>query len=154
MTARKRSRPFKADHRCHWAGSNPYMVQYHDHEWGKPVHDDRRLFEMLLLEGAQAGLRWDTILRRREGYRRAFAEFDPVKVAKFDRHKTAALLNDAGIIRNRLKEADCQPVEKHVRRSGDEPRKPCPVTQSHEARLSVRRKHDRLCVHAGGWNGQ
>jgi DNA-3-methyladenine glycosylase I len=103
MTARKRSRPFKADHRCHWAGSNPYMVQYHDHEWGKPVHDDRRLFEMLLLEGAQAGLSWDTILRRREGYRRAFAEFDPVKVAKFDRHKTAALLNDAGIIRNRLK---------------------------------------------------
>jgi DNA-3-methyladenine glycosylase I len=79
------------------------MVQYHDHEWGKPVHDDRRLFEMLLLEGAQAGLSWDTILRRREGYRRAFAEFDPVKVAKFDRHKTTALLNDAGIIRNRLK---------------------------------------------------
>jgi DNA-3-methyladenine glycosylase I len=79
------------------------MVQYHDREWGKPVHDDRRLFEMLLLEGAQAGLSWETILRRRENYRRAFAEFDPVKVAKFDRHKTAALLNDAGIIRNRLK---------------------------------------------------
>ena len=103
MTVRKTSRPFEADHRCRWAGSKPYMVHYHDHEWGKPVHDDRRLFEMLLLEGAQAGLSWDTILRRREGYRRAFAEFDPVKVAKFDRRKTAALLNDAGIIRNRLK---------------------------------------------------
>ena len=103
MTVRKTSRPFEADRRCRWAGSKPYMVHYHDHEWGKPVHDDRRLFEMLLLEGAQAGLSWDTILRRREGYRRAFAEFDPVKVAKFDRHKKAALLNDAGIIRNRLK---------------------------------------------------
>ena len=79
------------------------MIRYHDMEWGRPVHDDRRLFEMLLLEGAQAGLSWDTILRRREGYRRAFAGFDPVKVAAFDRSKKAALLRDAGIIRNRLK---------------------------------------------------
>jgi DNA-3-methyladenine glycosylase I len=79
------------------------MIRYHDTEWGRPVHDDRRLFEMLLLEGAQAGLSWETILRRREGYRQAFAGFDPVKVARFDRAKKAALLRDPGIIRNRLK---------------------------------------------------
>jgi DNA-3-methyladenine glycosylase I len=79
------------------------MVLYHDEEWGRPVHDDRRHFEMLVLEGAQAGLSWDTILRRRDGYRRAFAGFDPVKVAQFNAKKKAALLKDAGIIRNRLK---------------------------------------------------
>ena len=79
------------------------MIRYHDTEWGKPVHDDRRLFEMLILEGAQAGLSWDTILRRREGYRQAFAGFDPSKVAAFNRTKKAALLRDPGIIRNRLK---------------------------------------------------
>ncbi len=79
------------------------MILYHDREWGRPVHADRRLFEMLLLEGAQAGLTWDTVLRRREGYRRAFAGFDPVKVAQFDTKKQAALLRNPGIIRNRLK---------------------------------------------------
>ncbi len=79
------------------------MIRYHDIEWGRPVHDDRRLFEMLLLEGAQAGLSWDTVLRRREGYRQAFAGFDPSKVAAFDRSKKAALLRDTRIIRNRLK---------------------------------------------------
>lgn len=79
------------------------MVRYHDREWGKPVHQDRRLFEMLLLEGAQAGLTWDTILRRREGYRKAFAGFDPAEVAKFTASRKKQLLNDAGIIRNRLK---------------------------------------------------
>ena len=79
------------------------MVKYHDQEWGRPVHDDRRLFEMLLLEGAQAGLTWDTILRRRKGYREAFAGFDPRKVARFNERKKTALLNDVGIIRNRLK---------------------------------------------------
>jgi DNA-3-methyladenine glycosylase I len=79
------------------------MRRYHDREWGKPVHNDRRLFEMLVLEGAQAGLSWYTILRRRAGYRRAFAGFDPKKVAAFNRQKQAALLRDAGIIRNRLK---------------------------------------------------
>jgi len=103
MAGKLKSEHTRKDHRCAWAGSKPHMILYHDQEWGRPVHDDRRLFEMLLLEGAQAGLSWDTILRRREGYRRAFAEFDPVKVAKFDRHKTTGLLNDAGIIRNRLK---------------------------------------------------
>jgi len=89
--------------RCSWAGATPHMIRYHDSEWGRPVHDDRRLFQMLLLEGAQAGLSWDTILRRREGYRQAFAGFDPAKVARFDRLKKAALLRDARIIRNRLK---------------------------------------------------
>jgi len=79
------------------------MRRYHDTEWGRPVHDDRRLFEMLLLEGAQAGLSWETILRRREGYRQAFAGFDPVKIAKFDWMKKRVLLRDTRIIRNRLK---------------------------------------------------
>jgi DNA-3-methyladenine glycosylase I len=79
------------------------MRRYHDTEWGRPVHDDRRLFEMLLLEGAQAGLSWETVLRRREGYRQAFAGFDPVKIARFDRTKKRALLRDTRIIRNRLK---------------------------------------------------
>jgi DNA-3-methyladenine glycosylase I len=79
------------------------MIRYHDREWGRPVHQDRVLFEMLILEGAQAGLSWDTILRRRDGYRLAFAGFDPAKVARFDRTKKAALLRDTRIIRNRLK---------------------------------------------------
>ncbi len=79
------------------------MIRYHDNEWGRPVHDDRRLFEMLLLEGAQAGLSWETILRRREGYRKAFAGFNPVRIAAFDRSTQTALLHDTGIIRNRLK---------------------------------------------------
>lgn len=89
--------------RCGWVGTKPHFIVYHDEEWGIPVHDDRRHFEMLTLEGAQAGLSWSTILLRREGYRRAFAEFDPSKVMKFDGRKTAALLQDPGIIRNRLK---------------------------------------------------
>jgi DNA-3-methyladenine glycosylase I len=89
--------------RCGWAGATPHMIRYHDTEWGRPVHDDRRLFEMLLLEGAQAGLSWDTVLRRREGYRQVFAGFDPAKISRFDRVKKAALLRDPRIIRNRLK---------------------------------------------------
>lgn len=78
-------------------------MDYHDTEWGVPVHDDRRLFEFLILEGAQAGLSWITILRKRPAYRRAFAGFDPAKVARFDRRTTDRLMNDAGIVRNRLK---------------------------------------------------
>ena len=89
--------------RCPWAGDKPHMIRYHDREWGRPVHHDRRLFEMLLLEGAQAGLTWDTILRRREGYRKAFAGFDPAKVAKFTCKRKKELLENPGIIRNRLK---------------------------------------------------
>ncbi|MBS1767457.1 MAG: DNA-3-methyladenine glycosylase I [Acidobacteria bacterium] len=89
--------------RCHWCGDDPLYQAYHDDEWGVPEHDDRRLFEFLILEGAQAGLSWITILRKREAYRRAFAGFDPVKVARFTDADLAALLQDEGIVRNRLK---------------------------------------------------
>ena len=89
--------------RCGWVGSKPHFIIYHDQEWGVPIHDDRKHFEMLLLEGAQSGLTWETILLRREGYRRAFAEFDPKKVARFTARKKAVLLKNPGIIRNRLK---------------------------------------------------
>lgn len=89
--------------RCAWAGSDPLYLAYHDREWGVPVHDDRRLFEFLILEGAQAGLSWLTILRKREAYRAAFAGFDPGAVARFDQAKVAELLANPGIVRNRLK---------------------------------------------------
>ncbi|MBC8108605.1 MAG: DNA-3-methyladenine glycosylase I [Anaerolineae bacterium] len=88
--------------RCKWA-SNEWNTPYHDEEWGVPQHEDRVLFEFLILEGAQAGLSWDTILRKREAYRKAFASFDPKKVAKFDAAKKKQLMNNAGIVRNRLK---------------------------------------------------
>jgi len=91
--------------RCSWAGSDPLMVAYHDEQWGVPVHDDRLLFEMLLLEGAQAGLSWSTILRRREEYRRVFEGFDPQRLARWGDRQFAAALADPGIIRNRLKVA-------------------------------------------------
>ncbi|MBI3529496.1 MAG: DNA-3-methyladenine glycosylase I [Betaproteobacteria bacterium] len=90
--------------RCHWAeNGNPLYVAYHDAEWGVPQHDDRVLFEFLILEGAQAGLSWSTILNKRENYRKAFSGFDPGKVAKYDEAKIARLLQDPGIVRNRLK---------------------------------------------------
>ncbi len=89
--------------RCGWAGEEPLYVAYHDEEWGVPLHDDRALFEFLVLEGAQAGLSWWTILNKRENYRRAFDGFDPAAVAAYDEAKIAALLNDPGIVRNRLK---------------------------------------------------
>ena len=88
--------------RCAWA-RNPRAVAYHDREWGVPVKNDRKLFELLILEGAQAGLSWDTILRKRAAYRKAYLGFDPEKVAKFDAKKKRALMADAGIVRNRLK---------------------------------------------------
>src|SRR6202789_2531288 len=88
--------------RCRWA-SNDRWIFYHDREWGGPQHDDRVLFEFLLLEGAQAGLSWDTILQKRENYRAAFDGFDPKKIARYDRRKVQRLLRDKGIIRNRLK---------------------------------------------------
>ena len=88
--------------RCGWAKSD-LSIAYHDEEWGVPVHDDRKLFEFLILEGAQAGLSWEIILKRREGYRTAFNGFDPKKVAKYDEHKVEQLLQNPGIIRNRLK---------------------------------------------------
>jgi len=89
--------------RCAWPGTDPLYIAYHDEEWGIPLHDDRRLFEMLLLEGAQAGLSWITILRKRENYRKAFDKFDPKKIARYDRKKIKSLLANKGIVRNRLK---------------------------------------------------
>jgi DNA-3-methyladenine glycosylase I len=98
--------------RCAWSGADPQYIAYHDEEWGVPVHDDRLLFEFLVLEGAQAGLSWSTILRKREAYRRAFDSFDPRKVARYDKRKMAALLVDAGIVRNRAK------IESAVKNAG------------------------------------
>lgn len=89
--------------RCAWVRHDPLSEHYHDHEWGVRVHDDRRLFEFLILESAQAGLSWDIILKRRTAYRRAFAGFNPEKVARFSRHDIEQLMKDEGIIRNRLK---------------------------------------------------
>ena len=110
MTDRSRAkrprppRPHYSKRRCQWArGDDADYVRYHDEEWGRPVHDERHLFEMLTLEGAQAGLSWSTILHKRAGYRRAFANFDPRKVARFDARRRARLRRDPGIVRNRLK---------------------------------------------------
>jgi DNA-3-methyladenine glycosylase I len=89
--------------RCAWAGTDPLYVAYHDREWGVPVHRDRKLFEMLVLEGAQAGLSWITILRKRKNYRKAFYGFDPERVARLDRRRVERLLQDPGIVRNRAK---------------------------------------------------
>ena len=99
MTAKNQ----KTIKRCTWCGDDPLYVEYHDHEWGVPIHDDRKLFEMLILEGAQAGLSWITILRKREAYREAFDEFDPEKIAKYRSSKIESLLKNPGIVRNRLK---------------------------------------------------
>jgi DNA-3-methyladenine glycosylase I len=89
--------------RCPWPGDDPLYLRYHDEEWGKPLRDDRALFELLLLEGAQAGLSWITVLRKRENYRAAFDGFDPEKIARYDEGKIASLLLNEGIVRNRLK---------------------------------------------------
>ncbi|HTR80284.1 MAG TPA: DNA-3-methyladenine glycosylase I [Bacteroidota bacterium] len=89
--------------RCAWCGTDPLYIEYHDKEWGRPVHDDMKLFEMLILEGAQAGLSWITILRKRENYRKAFDKFDAKKIARYDKKKVKALLSNEGIVRNRLK---------------------------------------------------
>lgn len=89
--------------RCAWCGHDPLYVHYHDTEWGVPVRDERELFERLILEGAQAGLAWITILRKRDGYRRAFHDFDPGRIARYDDADRARLMGDAGIVRNRLK---------------------------------------------------
>ena len=90
-------------HRCFWVGNDPIYIAYHDNEWGKPVHCDYKLFEMLILEGMQAGLSWITILRKREAFRIAFDNFDPYKVSKYDNTKIEELMQNADIIRNRLK---------------------------------------------------
>jgi DNA-3-methyladenine glycosylase I len=100
---RKLKQDKKQPKRCEWSLSDPLYIEYHDTEWGDPVHDDTHFFEMITLEGAQAGLSWITILKRREGYRKAFKNFDPLKVSKYTAKKVETLLKDTGIIRNRLK---------------------------------------------------
>src|SRR5260370_40127147 len=99
----RRMAPVAERKRCAWAGTDPLFVAYHDEEWGVPLHDDHVLFEFLVLEGAQAGLSWSTILRKRDAYRRAFDRFDPEKVARYNKRKISSLLADAGIVRNRAK---------------------------------------------------
>jgi DNA-3-methyladenine glycosylase I len=89
--------------RCSWCGNDPIYIRYHDEEWGVPVHDDRRLFEMLILDGMQAGLSWITILKKRDEFRKAFDYFDPRRIAQYNKEKVRRLLNNPGIIRNRLK---------------------------------------------------
>ncbi|MCO6429464.1 MAG: DNA-3-methyladenine glycosylase I [Deltaproteobacteria bacterium] len=89
--------------RCWWCGEDPLYVAYHDNEWGRPLHDDLKLFEMLILEGFQAGLSWITILRKRENFRKAFSRFNPEKIARYGKRDVQRLMNDAGIVRNRLK---------------------------------------------------
>lgn len=89
--------------RCSWTGDDPLYIEYHDTQWGKPVHDERELFEFLILEGAQAGLSWITILKKRENYRKAFDNFEPEKVAAYNENKIEELLQDKGIVRNRRK---------------------------------------------------
>jgi len=101
MSAARRTPAAKP--RCAWCGTDPLYVRYHDQEWGVPVHDERRHFEFLILEGAQAGLSWITILRKRENYREAFAGFDAARVARFGKREVARLLKNPGIVRNRLK---------------------------------------------------
>jgi len=95
--------PGRSKTRCWWCGEDPLYVAYHDEEWGRPLHDDQRLFEMLILEGFQAGLSWITILRKRENFRRAFRGFEPERVARFGGRDVARLMGDAGIVRNRAK---------------------------------------------------
>lgn len=102
-TKNKIAAPVAARSRCWWCGEDPLYVRYHDTEWGRPVHDDRKIFEMLLLETFQAGLSWITILRKRENFRKAFKNFNPQNISKFNAKDVARLMNDPGIIRNRLK---------------------------------------------------
>lgn len=101
--ANRKAASSRTPKRCQWPGDDPLYLSYHDREWGVPSHDDGVIFEFLILEGAQAGLSWITILRRREGYRRAFSGFDPAKIARYDRRKIDRLLDNPEIIRNRLK---------------------------------------------------
>jgi len=90
-------------HRCPWPGDNQLMIEYHDTEWGVPLHDDRKLFEFIVLDGAQAGLAWQTIINKREGYRKAFNDFDAEKIAQYMENEVERLMNDSGIVRHRLK---------------------------------------------------
>ena len=165
--------------RCEWAGGDPLYLQYHDEEWGVPVHDDQRHFEMICLEGAQAGLSWITILRKRDNYRAAFANFDPVAVADFEEEEVEKLLANPGIVRNRLKVRGFirnahaflrtqgefgtfddyiwrfvggAPIVNHWQSLSEIPanaRSPGDEQGSRQARLYLRRPNHLLCIHAG-----
>jgi DNA-3-methyladenine glycosylase I len=155
--------------RCPWASSG-LSVRYHDEEWGVPTHDDRTLFEFLILEGAQAGLSWSTILNKRENYRKAFDAFDVERVARYDRRKVERLLSDPGIVRNKLKiastianakaflrvqkEFGSELAQVHETGSRAERRIRRNEQGSEEARLQLRRIDHLLRLHAGRWNGQ
>ncbi len=131
--------------RCEWAGNDPDMVAYHDTEWGVPVHDDDTHFEFLVLEGAQAGLSWSTILKRREGYRKAFAGFDPAKVARFTPARVEKLLLDPGIIRNRAK------VESTVRNAPPVLGRAVGVRLVRRLHLGLRGRAGRSCTNFAAW---
>jgi hypothetical protein len=145
--------------RCPWPADNPLMIRYHDEEWGVPVHDDRRHFEFLILEGAQAGLSWNTILQRREGYRAAFAEFDPERVARFTPRRVETLLRNPRIIRNRAK---VSAAVKNARAflalaepaARDDARERRPEQGPQAPRLRLRRLDRHLRPHAGHGTGQ
>ena len=167
----------RAPQRCFWAGEDPLMVAYHDDEWGVPIHDDRRWYEKLTLDGAQAGLSWMTILRKREGYRAAFRGFDAAAVARFGERDVARLMKDDGIVRNRLKiksaignaRALLAVAAEHgsfdawiwqfiggrpLRQARTHAALRRPVEGAARAGLLVRRVDDRLRVHAGVGPGQ
>jgi len=142
--------------RCSWPGEDPLYVKYHDEEWGRPVVDDRRLFEKICLEGFQAGLSWITILRKRDNFRRAFADFEPERVARFTARDVQRLLTDEGIIRHRGKIESTINNAQRARELASEFGSliDCAVEGPEEARLVVRRSNDRLRVHAGDGSGQ
>ncbi len=152
---------------CPWPQGDPLMTKYHNEEWGRPVTNDRKIFEFLILESAQAGLSWLTILRKREGYRRNFANFDPQEVAKFRKRDISRLMKDPGIVRNRLKiEATINNAQKFLevqkefgtfskymwRFVGGKPIDG--KRKSVTAGIQVSRSNRHLCAHASGWYGQ
>jgi DNA-3-methyladenine glycosylase I len=150
--------------RCGWSMNHPLMIEYHDTEWGVPVHDDRKLFEFLVLDAAQAGLSWQTVLLKRENYRKAFDNFDPEKVARYTGKRIAKLLTNPGIIRNRLKVrsavTNAQAFLKVRDEFGSFDRYIWQFVggrneQGYEtARVQLCRLHDLLRLHAGGWHGE
>ncbi len=122
MAIKQRLKEIMTMQRCQWTAfsNNPLMIRYHDTEWGVPVHDDRKLFEYLVLEGAQAGLTWQTVLNKRENYRKAFHAFDPAKIARYNKKDVQRLLRNPGIIRNRLKIEATIANAKHFREIQEE----------------------------------
>ena len=150
--------------RCSWVSvDDPLLLEYHDREWGVPVHNDRKHFEVLVLSAAQAGLNWSLVLKKREGYRRAFDSFDPERVARYSEKQRRTLLADPQIIRNRLRllllavrwwKAQTRSLENYATDSSDFPRIRGIEQGSQAARIQLRRANGRVCVHAGGRIGE